>query len=145
MYIITISDKRVKECDYHYKYTESIALVELVSHIEDSGESTLTPELEFSTLYDMYRTRVHQIKSNSIHCGNSSDKCDSHYMRTRQPQHTGKATDYNKNKMAKTGTSNTLFHLKQRGKVLLFTIRYMVVFIKTIVNKVNYISPCHQE
>ena len=55
-----MSDESVKEaeCDYHYKYRydESIALVELVSHIEDSKESTLTPGLELSTLCDVLRT-----------------------------------------------------------------------------------------
>ena len=28
---------------------------------------------------------------------------------------------------------------------MLVTIKYMVVFIKTIMNEVNYLSPCHQE
>ena len=47
-----------------------------MSHIEDSGETTLTPVLELSTLYDMYHTRVHELKSNSIHGEDSSEKCE---------------------------------------------------------------------
>ena len=60
---ISVSVKNA-ERDYDYRYADSIALVELVSHIEDSRESSLTPVLELSTLYDMYCTRVHQIKTN---------------------------------------------------------------------------------
>ena len=58
---ITISDESVKDAqrDYDYRYADSIALVELVSYIEDSRESRLTPVLELSTSYDMYCTRVH--------------------------------------------------------------------------------------
>ena len=75
-----------------------MALVKLVSHIGDSRESTLTPMLELFTLYDMYCTRVHQIKSNSIHDGDSSDECDSHCIKTRQSPNIGKAIDYNSTK-----------------------------------------------
>ena len=32
-------------------------------------------------MYDMYSTRVHQIKSKLKHGGDSSDKCDSHYIK----------------------------------------------------------------
>ena len=76
-------------------------------HVEDSRESSLTPVLELSILYDMYHTRVHQIKSNSIHGGDLLDKCDSHYMKTQQSRNIRKATDYYSTKYRKTNTSNT--------------------------------------
>ena len=44
--------------------------------VKDSRESTLTPVLELSTLYDMYRGRAHQIKANSIHGEDSLEKCE---------------------------------------------------------------------
>ena len=79
---MTLTDESVNkaQCDYHYKYAEATALVELVSHIEDSR---LLPVLERSTLQDMYRTRVHQVKSTSIRGGDSSEKMWYHYMETQ--------------------------------------------------------------
>ena len=100
----TISDENVN--DVQRDYAASIALVELVSHIEDSKESSLTHVLELSTLYGMYCARVHQIKTNSNHGGHSSDKCNSHSKKTRLSEYIVKPTDYNGQKY-KTDTFNT--------------------------------------
>ena len=100
--------------------------------MEDSRESILTYVLELSTLYDMYHTRVHQIKSNSIHGEDSSEKCE-----LKQGGAVRIFSTLIKDVPSKGDVPS--------GKALLVTIRYRVVFIKTIVNEVKIIIHCHQE
>ena len=110
---------------------------------------------------------AHQTKSNSnysIHCGYSSDTCHIHYMKTRHSQHIRKATNHNRTKCCKTHTSNrpTCVPLKTRRSCSQFQLstfkrgctfkkcaeshhQIAKVFIKIILNEINYISFCNQE
>ena len=81
----------------------------------------MSPVLELPTLYDLYCTRGHQIKSKPIHGGDSSDKCDSHYMKTRQSQHIRKAKYYNsRQNIVRQIDLIHMFQLDQGGAVRIF-------------------------